>query len=110
MPRQPHCDTCTCGLVAVEWSDRSGYYDPDDADSIVETVMSCCLDHSYDRTDNGIPYGMDDKYSELLAPVIATWFRQHHPEWFDHTVWLTEPERIALKQVLLTAVNGNAES
>jgi len=96
-----HCSTCTCGLIHVEWSDRSGYVDLDSKDSIVNTILSCVFDHSYDRTNSGIPYGFPDKYEEKLAPVIKSIAIEHFPEWFNKTVYPTDEQRDILKNALL---------
>lgn len=88
MPTRPkgrHCETCTCGLTRVEWSDRSGWVDLSDPESIADIVEFCVFDHYYDRTEDGIPYGMET-VRPLLAPVVEEYLSQVEPDWKNKTV------------------------
>lgn len=105
-----HCPTCTCGLTHVEWSDREGWVNLSDPESVVSAVMSCALDHSYDRTGDGIPHGFPDKLREKLAPIVAKHLSAVEPDWKNKTVYMDLDDdedtcRNALKKELLETIN-----
>jgi hypothetical protein len=104
--KHPECPDCHCGLILVEWSDRQGYIDPTDPEDMVEGVLDCALDHSYDRTSSGIPYNYPEDVVKKLTPVLSAWFLEHHPEWGEFTVSLNEEERQQLKDYLLNILKG----
>lgn len=99
--RHPQCDTCTCGKIPVEWSDRGPcYIDPDDVDEVVRITLGCVLDHSYDRTHDGVPDGMPDAVAAKLAAAIASHLDARFPKWRDETLDLDEAEVEALSNAL----------
>ena len=90
-----HCTSCTCGLTAVEWSDRSGYVNLADPNDIADVVVNCALDHSYDRPGTGIPYGYPATLETLLIPVVAKHLSAINPAWKDETVYMDKAAQAA---------------
>jgi hypothetical protein len=80
-------------MVRLTWSDRECTVHPDD---FWQTVMSCALDHSYDRGD-GIPDGLPSEYADAFAPVIERHLSAVDPEWADKTVSLTHEQYMAFE-------------
>lgn len=110
MSRHHDCPNCTCGQIQIEYSGRGPYgVDPNNLDEVVESIILCSLDHRYDRTKTGIPYGFPSEFHKV-APVISDWFRTNHPEWFEKTAYLTEDERQSFKDVLLKALSPVTEN
>lgn len=89
-----HCPTCTCGLTHVEWSDRKSWVDLNDPSDIAQVVMNCSLDHSYDRTSTGIPYGFPDYLEAKLAPIVAKYLSMVEPNWRDTSVFMYDKEEL----------------
>lgn len=87
-----HCETCTCGLTHVEWSDRQGWVDLNKPESVAGVVINCALDHSYDRTGDGVPYGIPDDLRERLAPIVAKHLSAVEPNWKDKTVYMDQDD------------------
>lgn len=100
-----HCDTCTCGLTKVEWSDREGWVDLADPENVAEVILNCALDHYYDRTHDGIPYGIPDKTREALALVVAIHLSEVEPNWQNVTVYSYDKEewRERFKKALIAS-------
>jgi len=111
MPVQ-HCKTCTCGLTLVQWSDRDDYIDLGDPGQVADVVIACSLDNSYDRTRDGIPYGLPIKLTKDLSPIIDKHLSAIIPDWADVTVYMTEEERLAFRNELVTEIRNwyNSES
>ena len=82
----PHCDSCTCGQFQLEWSDRSGWYHPQE---FYKAVLACALDHSYDRTPDGVPYGIPDEYRKVFAPIVEKYFNAIDPDWKKKSIELS---------------------
>lgn len=84
--RMKHCDSCTCGLTEVRWSDREGYVDLNDPEWIADIVVNCALDRSYDRTATGVPNGFPDDLEQRLAPIVAKHLGAINPNWKNESV------------------------
>lgn len=107
MSSERHCNTCTCGMTHVEWSDRQGWVDLSSAESLAGIVMNCSLDHSYDRTSDGIPWGVPDELRAKLAPVVAKHLSAVEPDWHNKTVYMDyeDGSRERFRQDLITALS-----
>jgi hypothetical protein len=97
------CPCCTCGLSEVTWSDRCADINIHDVDEVAWTIISCSLDHSYDRPDDGVPYGLPDKMAEAARPIVNRHLSKVRPDWKEHTVDLDMPGREALFAELVQA-------
>lgn len=86
--------------IHLEWSDRSGEYHPR---NFWEAVLACSLDHSYDRTSDGVPYGMPDEYRAVFAPIVAKHLSAVNPDWADNTVYMTDEQHDAFAAELKAA-------
>jgi len=106
--RIPHCETCTCGLTEIEWSDRRGFVDLRDASDIAERVLNCALDHSYDRTRDGIPDGYPRDLRLLLAPIVAKHLSFVDPDWQDKTVHIFDDEHPGAREAFLRELTDTA--
>jgi hypothetical protein len=78
------------------------------SESVAEAIINCSLDHSYDRTGDGIPYGIPDSIRSALAPVVAKHLSAVEPKWEDKTVYMdleedSERRREAFKRELIEA-------
>jgi hypothetical protein len=102
MARTSHCETCTCGLTHVEWSDRGSWVDLTNPQDIANVICACALDHSYDR-DDGIPCGFPSEVADALAPVIAKHLSAIEPDWENKTVSMEDVQRRAFMQELTEA-------
>ena len=89
--------------TVVNWSDREATVDLTDPDDVVDVIMSCTLDHSYDTTPTGVPYGIPDKIADRCAPVIA---KCMPADWQSNTANLTGKQKESLRKKLLLAVRG----
>lgn len=106
-----HCETCRCGLTRIEWSDREGWVNLSKPESIADVVMNCALDHSYDRTGDGIPYGFPDVLRVALAPVVAKHLSVTEPDWQNKTVYMdlnddNDSRRGRFRQELIVAATA----
>lgn len=81
-----NCPNCTCGMIELTWSDRTAFVFPDDAHGIADAIVSCVLDHSYDRTDTGIPYGLPDEIFAACAEIVDRHMSAGFPRWKDNTI------------------------
>ena len=91
--------------VQLEWSDRRGVYHPSEFWS---AVLYCSLDHSYDRVNDGIPYGscgdgIPDELEIAFRPIIEKHLSAVEPEWKEKTVYMNEEQRDAFKEELRQA-------
>lgn len=106
-----HCITCTCGLTHVEWSDREGWVDTSNPRAVMSIVINCALDHYYDRTHSGIPYGIPEVIEKLLAPIVEKHLSAIEPTWQVKTVYMDNGQRVAFEEELLKVLeeyNGNS--
>lgn len=102
-----HCATCHCGLTEVEWSDRGGWVDLKNPEDVARIVIACSLDHSYDRTANGVPHGIPREMEVKLAPVVKAHLSAINPNWEDETVFgVSDEQREAFRLALIAAVAG----
>lgn len=112
--KMSHCETCTCGLTYIYWSDRESHVDLTSPGKVAEAVMSCALDHSYDRTGTGIPYGFPDGLADALTPIVAKHLSAVEPDWEHKSVYMDDhnwsekgtPQRDAFKKELIEAVEA----
>ena len=91
--------------VQLEWSDRREVYHPSEFWS---AVLYCSLDHSYDRVNDGIPYGscgdgIPDELEIAFRPIIEKHLSAVEPEWKEKTVYMNEEQRDAFKEELRQA-------
>lgn len=102
------CPNCTCGMIELTWSDRVAVVFPDDAEGIADAIVSCTFDHSYDRTDTGVPDGLPDEISVVCAEIVARHLDAFYPAWKDNTIPWSEDNNEAvrrLRQELVTILN-----
>jgi hypothetical protein len=90
------------GYEELSWSDRRTECGED---GFVYAVICCSLDHSYDRTPTGVPWGMPKKYAEAFAPIVAKHLSAIHPKWQDHTVYMSGEQREVFQAELTEAFN-----
>ena len=67
-------------LRTINWSDRECVID-DDPEQIAAAVVACAVDHSYDRGQTGVPWGLSDEERELCKPIVAKHLGAIDPEW-----------------------------
>lgn len=99
-----HCETCTCGMTHVTWSDRESWIDASNPDEVADVVIHCALDHSYDRTPDGVPWGLSEKVRERLAPIVKEHLTRVRPNWREQTVNMTDTQRAAFRVALIKAL------
>lgn len=87
-------------MVSMEWSDRQGSYHPTE---FWKAVVACSLDHSYDRVNDGIPYGMPEEFHKVFAPIVVEHLSAANPNWRDETVYLEEDAREKFESALKAA-------
>lgn len=109
-PIHPECPCCLCGIIELTWSDRIANVDPEDHTDVAERVIACALDHSYDRTDTGVPYGIHDTIRDALAPVVAKHLSAIREDWKDHSVSMNEEQRKAFRTDLLAVLATGPKS
>jgi len=100
------CPCCTCGQMELSWSDRSWYVYPDDIVAIVNAIISCALDHYYDRYD-GVPHGLTwikKGLDDAVRPIIVKHLSAINSEWEDHSVDMNESQRKSFREELLAKV------
>ena len=104
--KQEHseCPCCTCGQIEVSWSDRARFIYPDDDGEVVRVIVSCALDHSYDRTSTGVPYGLNCSLRDAAAPVVEKHASAVNPDWQNKSIDMTEEQRAAFEADLLACV------
>ena len=97
MSRPPthDCPCCTCDQWKLEWSDREARVYIDDLEDVAGSVVSCALDHSYDRPRGGLPWGLPEEWRPLLAPVVEKHLTAMRPDWEEHTVYMEHAQRVA---------------
>ena len=93
----------------LQWSDRESKVRVDDPAAIADAVVSCALDHSYDR-GNGVPYGLPDDMTARLRPIVARHLAAKRPDWLEHTVDMDGEERESLLRDVLAAVVEGKET
>lgn len=95
----PECPYCTCGQIELTWSDRVAYALHNDPEGIAEKVVNCALDHSYDRTKTGVPYGLNDQLRVRLAFIVDRHLSSIQPEWNvkDLSVYMNDEQREAFE-------------
>ena len=105
-PRKPEhdCPCCTCGQVQLSWADRSPCVFLDDLEQVAEAVVCCALDHHYDRTDTGVPYGLPDAWTEALAKVVARHLDAGDPAWRDRTARVSHEALEAMRSAILSTL------
>jgi hypothetical protein len=91
-------------MVELNWSDRSLAVYYDDPESLADAVVRCSLDHYYDRTDDGVPYGVDKRERDVLAPIVARHLSAARADWEHHTVDLSDEGRAAFFKELIEAL------
>jgi hypothetical protein len=98
----PECPRCKRRdeSVQLHWSDREGEYHKS---QFYEAVLHCSLDHSYDRTGTGVPYGMPEAYAEAFAPIVEKHLSAVEPNWQEKTVYMTAEQSAAFSAELLAA-------
>lgn len=115
-----HCPGCQCGGVepidriiarvqkhladgvALEWSDRSIVV-PDNIFAVADAIISCALDHHYDRGE-GVPWGLSAAERAACLPVVARHLAAVNLDWEEHTVDLDETQSTALFADLVAAL------
>src|SRR5277367_4190913 len=99
----PDCPCCTCGQIELQWSDRVAYVFLDDHEGVARVVMNCALDHGYDRPKLGVPYGLPNRLTARLAPIVDKHLSAIMPDWdvHDRSVVLDEKQREAFKHELV---------
>ena len=85
--------------IRMEWSDRVGVYHPT---QFYEAVLSCSLDHYYDRGD-GMPWAMPDNFRKLFAPIIEKHLSAIKPDWKEKSVYMNNEQRAAFESELKIA-------
>jgi hypothetical protein len=94
--------------VKLEWSDRHHWVHPDDLEAIADCVMYCALDHTYDRTSDGVPWGVPDAWRPVLAAVVDRHASAACPGWSDarrpKRVEVLDDQRAAFVADLLSAL------
>ena len=93
----------------LSWSDRKVDVAAHDIPAIADVVMTCALDHSYDRGD-GVPYGLPREVREALAPVVAQHLSAKSPDWREHSVELWGEERERLCEAVLAVLRATCTS
>lgn len=104
---QHDCPCCVCGQTDLSWSDREAFVFPSDLETIANTVVNCALDHSYDRTGSGIPYGMDRIHRNLedaLYPIVDKHLSAINPQWKEHTIDMNHEQRQNFLAELLSKI------
>lgn len=89
--------------IHLEWSDRGGEYHPDE---FADAVRSCSLDHYYDRTSDGIPDGMPERFVEVFRPIVAEHLSRVDPDWQHHTIDMTDEQRTSFENALNDALRS----
>lgn len=84
----------------LEWSDRNGYWSPNE---FYEAVLNCSLDHSYDRTGNGVPYGIPENFEKVFAPIVEQHLSIIEPNWHKKSAYPTNEQRAAFEKELKEA-------
>jgi len=97
------CPSCTCGMTEITWSDRQSYVSLSDVGEVIDAIIHCALDHSYDR-GNGVPYGLPEPVRDAALPIVAKHLAAVRPDWLQNTVNLGATERDALYRDLSDAV------
>ena len=103
-----------------EWiRTRSGlkfyFEDPRPEDILIEDIAfhlaglnrftgACALDHSYDRTHNGIPNGIPADLEAKLAPVVAYHLSLIASNWERTTIYMEDDQLEAFRNALIAAV------
>jgi hypothetical protein len=101
----PDCPYCTCGQIQLTWSDRDAYVFPEDFEGIADAVVDCALDHSYDRSPTGVPYGLSCDVRDKLAPIVEKHLSAVEADWRENTVHMMNEQRQAFHKDVLAALN-----
>jgi hypothetical protein len=88
----------------LSWSDRETEVFTDDDKGIVEVILHCALDHSYDRPDDGVPYGFPNEIHDSVAPVVEEHLSAQDKDWKNKTIELDEHAIYAFRRHLECAV------
>ena len=67
-------------------------------------MAACAFDHSYDRGQTGVPWGLSDEERELCKPIVAEHLGAIDPGWRERTVYPTDKQRAALVRDLAAAL------
>lgn len=110
MKSMHECPCCTCGQIELSWSDRDAYVYPNDADGIADAIVSCSLDHSYDRTANGVPYGMPRNIEDGVVFIVEKHLSVINPNWKAHTIDMNHEQKKAFREELLSKVRDILKS
>lgn len=92
-------------MRTINWSDRECVID-DDPEQIAAAVVACAVDHSYDRGQTGVPWGLSDEERELCKPIVAKHLGAIDPEWRERTVYLTEVQKLAFRREVAAALTA----
>lgn len=84
--------------------------DPDDANQVVDAVMSCVGDHFYDRNPDGIPNGLDENLHLAFSEVVKRCIRQYAPEWDTRTRGFSPKIQRELRRDLKTALEARNDA
>lgn len=110
MKSMHECPCCTCGQIELSWSDRAAHVYPNGADGIVNAIVSCALDHSYDRTKNGVPYGLPREIEDEAAIIVEKHLSAVNPNWKAHTVDMSHEQKKVFREELLSKVRDILKS
>jgi hypothetical protein len=84
--------------------------DLSDPTAVAQVVVSCSLDHSYNRDGcGGVPWGLTERLREALKPVVARHLSLVEPEWEKKTVSMEERQKETFMQEVTAVVRGVME-
>jgi len=106
MTQKHNCPDCRCNRLQLEWSDRVISPDADSPQEIASAIIACALDHSYDRTDDGIPYGLPEEWYAPISYVVGQHLSLADAVWRERkrTIRISEEEERKFTDDLVTTI------
>jgi hypothetical protein len=94
----------------LEWSDRQVEVAASNLEDLTDAVIKCALDHAYDRTETGVPYGLPLELRDVLAAIVERHLAAKRADWREHTVEMSGEELERLRGELLEALQTAGKS